>query len=176
MYSISIFYILFSCFCFLLFGSLIHQGVRCLYCLLRRLPPSLPVLGCLEGSMCREPRPLLDVVNIGSSGSAFASFTLRLPLYNCFCEIQLFLPTHVTKIGHFSLDNDSIQLSICVEVFKNRNISSFVFIGNIEESSIALHFCGLNSFNFVTSKGPTFGPIGHNGPDKHFHYFQFQFT
>ena len=71
----------------LLFGSLIHQGVRCLYRLPCCLPPSLPVLGCLEGSVCREPCPLLDVVNIGSSGSAFASFTLRLPLYNCFCEV-----------------------------------------------------------------------------------------
>ena len=86
--------------------------------------------------MCREPRPLFDVVNVGSFGSAFASFSLRLPLNYCFCEVQIFLPTHVTKIGHLSLNNDSIQLPICVEFFKNRNISSSVFICNIEESSM----------------------------------------
>ena len=92
---------------FLLFGSLIHRGVSCSHCLPRRLPPSLPVVGRLEGSVHGEPCPLFDIVNIGSSGSALASFSFWFALYNSFCEIKIFLSTHVSKVGHFSFYNNA---------------------------------------------------------------------
>ena len=79
-------------------SRVVHQGVGGSHCFAGHISPAISVKSGLEGCMGGQPCPILYIIHVSYSWLTLAPLALWLALNNAFSQIQVLLPTQMTKV------------------------------------------------------------------------------